>query len=204
MMGKKYTGFTENTMKKRLLDAGAFFKNYDLSKSYAENRTAGKLICATQGGGSFVATPSVRQVQVDGLASHTIGTEENDEWTAELTLKMLEADAELSAMCLGAASVEAVAGDTTPAGYLRVKPRDTFADSDYLENVVWVGRWVGDDKPVMIVLYNALSLGGLSWSMQDKKEVVTECKLTAHYGAPDESGNQDVPFEIFFPEVAAK
>ena len=32
-----FNGFTSGTMKKRLLDAGAFFKNYDLTKTYAEN-----------------------------------------------------------------------------------------------------------------------------------------------------------------------
>ena len=79
-------------MKKRLLDAGAFFRNYDLTKTYDENRAAGKLICATQGGGSFSAVPSVRQVIVDGVATYTKGTEEIDEWTADLSLKLLEND----------------------------------------------------------------------------------------------------------------
>lgn len=201
---KRFNGFTEGTMKKRLLDAGAFLKNYDLTKTYAENRTAGKLICATQGGGSFTATPNFRQVQVDGVATYTRGTEEIDDWTAELSLKLLEADADLVAMCLGAASVTKAAGDTQPTGYLRVHPSDTVDDSNYIDNVVWVGRWAGDTKPVIIVLYNALSLGGLNWALEDKKEVVTECKLTAHYGVPDAEGNQDVPFDIFFPEVAAQ
>lgn len=200
---KRFSGFTEGTMKKRLLDAGAFFKNYDLTKTYAENRAAGKLICATQGGGSFTATPSPRQVQVDGLATYTRGTETIDEWTAELSLKMLETDANLVAMCLGAASVAKASGDTQPTGYLRVHPKDTFDDDDYIDNVVWVGRWADSTKPVIIVLYNALSLGGLNWTLEDKKEVVTECKLTAHYGAPDDEGNQEVPFDIFYPEVAA-
>lgn len=200
---KRFSGFTDGTMKKRLLDAGAFFKNYDLTKTYKENRTAGKLICATQGGGSFAATPSVRQVQVDGLATYTRGTEENDEWTAELSMKLLENDANITAMCLGAASVVETSGDTQPIGYLRVHPKDTFEDDDYIDNVVWVGRWADNQKPVMIVIYNALSIGGLNWAMEDKKETVTECKLTAHYGPPDDDGNQDVPFDIFYPEVAA-
>lgn len=200
---KRFSGFTDGTMKKRLLDAGAFFKNYDLTKTYAENRAAGKLVCATQGGGSFAATPSVRQVQVDGLATYTRGTEENDEWTAELSMKLLESDADIAAMCLGAASVEKTSGDTQPTGYLRVHPKDTFEDDDYIDNVVWVGRWADNQKPVMIVIYNALSLGGLNWAMEDRKETITECKLTAHYGPPDDDGNQDAPFDIFYPEVAA-
>lgn len=198
-----FNGFTSGTMKKRLLDAGAFFKNYDLTKTYAENRAAGKLICATQGGGSFSAVPAARQVAVDGVATYTKGTEEIDEWTAELSLKLLENDANIAAMCLGAASVEKTSGENQPTGYLRVHPKATFEDKDYLENVVWVGRWAGDKKPVIIVLYNALSLGGLSWTLEDKKEVITECKLTAHYDAPDENGNQEAPFDIFYPEVSA-
>ena len=198
-----FNGFTSGTMKKRLLDAGACFKNYDLTKTYAENRAAGKLICATQGGGSFSVVPAARQVAVDGVATYTKGTEEIDEWTAELNLKLLENDANIAAMCLGAASVEKTSGANQPTGYLRVHPKATFGDEDYLENVVWVGRWAGDKKPVLIVLYNALSLGGLSWTLEDKKEVITECKLTAHYGAPDENGTQEAPFDIFYPEVAA-
>ncbi|MGM9660771.1 MAG: hypothetical protein ACI3WQ_09240 [Faecousia sp.] len=199
---KRFSGFTEGTMKKRLLDAGAFYKNYDLTKDHPQNRAAGKLICATQGGGSFAATPSVRQVKVDGLATYTKGTEEVNDWTAELSLKLLENDAHLMAMCLGAASVEKTSGEKQPTGYLRVHPKDTFENDDYIDNVVWIGRWADNKKPVMIVIYNALSLGGLNWAMEDNKEVVTECKLTAHYDAPDAEGNQDVPFDIFYPEVA--
>lgn len=194
-MSKRFNGFTTDTMKKRLLDAGAFFKNYDLSKTYADNKKAGNLICATQGGGSFGATPSVRQVQVDGLHTYTKGTEEIDDWTVELSLKLLEQDADICKMCLGAADVSDA---ESPTGYLRVKPRDTFTDDDYIDNVTWVGRWMGSTDPVIIVIYNALNIQGLNWTMEDKKETITELKFTAHFLDPDT--NDDVPFDIFYPK----
>lgn len=47
---KRFHGFSADTPKRILCDAGEFFLNYDFSKSYKENVAAGKRIGVIQDG----------------------------------------------------------------------------------------------------------------------------------------------------------
>lgn len=53
-------GITANTAQHFLLDAGAFYKNYDFEKDTVET-AKNKLIGATKGGGTFKAVPTLEQ-----------------------------------------------------------------------------------------------------------------------------------------------
>lgn len=65
---KVYSGFTAKTPEKLLLDAGAFFKNFEVGVDTFESAvTAGKLIGATAGGGVFEAKPDIRPIEIDGV-----------------------------------------------------------------------------------------------------------------------------------------
>ena len=51
---RKYSGFTTETAQSLLLNAGAFFKNFDpATDTFDSAVAAGKLIGATKGGGEF-------------------------------------------------------------------------------------------------------------------------------------------------------
>lgn len=55
---KKFSGFTKSTQEHLLLNAGAYFKNYEVEKdTYDTAVAAGKLLGATRGGGQFNAVP---------------------------------------------------------------------------------------------------------------------------------------------------
>ena len=59
-----YSGFTEATAENLLLDAGAFFVDYEVDTDTFETAvTSGKLLGATRGGGSFNATPTIRKTR---------------------------------------------------------------------------------------------------------------------------------------------
>lgn len=65
---KTYTGYTSDTADNLLLDAGAFFVNFEVgTDTYESAREAGKLLGATRGGGEFKAGMSVRAIEVDGV-----------------------------------------------------------------------------------------------------------------------------------------
>lgn len=191
----RFSGVTAKTPKSLVLDAGAFCKNYDLTKDFAANKAAGNVICATQGGGGFSATPTYRQIQVDGMPSNWKGGEEITDLVATLNLKMVEQDAALAKLALGAAKTAAA---KTPSGYTELTPKDQVEDEDYINNVCWVGKIRGSDKPVIIMLYNALALNGISWSFSDGTESITDCTLTAHYD-PTATGDDAVLFRILYP-----
>ena len=187
------TGLNTNTPKNLLLGAGAFFKDYDVTKDTPES-AAQKLIGATQGGGSFNAVPTVRQIQVEGGKTNVKGLETVDEWVVTMVANVKEVTADNIALALGAAKSETT---TTPAGYKKITGKNDFEDADYQENITWIGTLKGSNSPVIIVMKNALSLNGMALNVSDRNEAVIPITLTGHY----ESGNLDeAPFEIYYPE----
>jgi hypothetical protein len=193
----KFNGLTADTPKHLLLDAGTFYLNYDVSKSFEENKTTLKPLGATAGGGSFSAVPTVRQIAIDGAAKNVKELETIDDWTATMTAKVKELTAENIKAALGAATSATTA---TPTGYTKITGNSEIASSDYLDTITWVGKLSGSDtSPVIIVLKNALCLNGFSVSPADKAEAVVDVTFTAHYDIAD---METAPFEIYYPTVA--
>lgn len=190
---KRATGFTESTAEHLVLDAGAFCNGYDFGLSFDDNRKAGRVVSATQGGGGFSVSPTYRQIKVDGLPTYWKGGEEITDVVSTLNLKMLEHDAKRAKMAIGAAKVKAVTkGDKK---YLSVVARDHVEDLDYIDNLLWIGKLRGSGEPLVIVIHNALALNGISWSFQDGQELITDVTFTAHL---DPATNED-PFELLYP-----
>ncbi len=191
-----FTGFTANTAKKLLLDAGAFVKDYDPSTDTWDTIKDTKVIGATQGGGSFSAVPTVRRIEIDGVKGAAKGLEALDEWVVTITANVKEVSAEAIALAL-ASSTSAPADQ--PEGYTKITANNAIDLDDYLENITWIGRLSGSDKPVIIVVKNALNTNGLSLTMADKAEGVIALTFTGHY---DPTELDSPPFEIYYPEVA--
>lgn len=190
------TGFTANTAKKLLLDAGAFVKNYDPASDTWDTIKDTKVIGATQGGGSFSAVPTVRRIEIDGVKGAAKGLEALDEWVVTITANVKEVSAEAIALAL-ASSTSAPAEQ--PEGYTKITANNEIALDDYLDNIAWIGRLSGSQKPVIIVVKNALNTNGLSLTMADKAEGVIALTFTGHY---DPENLDTPPFEIYYPEVA--
>ena len=191
-----FTGFTANTAKKLLLDAGAFVKDYDPSTDTWDTIKDTKVIGATQGGGSFSAVPTVRRIEIDGVKGAAKGLEALDEWVVTITANVKEVSAEAIALAL-ASSTSAPADQ--PEGYTKITANNAIDLDDYLENITWIGRLSGSDKPVIIVVKNALNTNGLSLTMADKAEGVIALTFTGHY---DPTELDSPPFEIYYPGVA--
>lgn len=191
---KVFSGFNNKTAEKLLLDAGAFFKNFVVGTDTFDSAvTAGKLIGATQGGGSFTATPTVRRIEIDGVKGNAKGLEVIDEWVVTLMANVKEVSPESIQMALGAATIE-----DGPTGYKKISANNYIELTDYLDNVVWVGKLSGSNTPVIIVVKNALSTGGLTLNMADKSEGVIATTFTGHYDATD---LDSPPFDIYYPDA---
>lgn len=130
----RITGLTTNTPKNLLLDAGAFFLNYDPAKDTPATAQA-KLIGATQGGGSFSAVPTVRQHEVDGAPANTKGLETIDGWAVTMVANVKEVTVNSMKIALGAAKVE---NTTTggPEGYSKITGKAQIEDDDYCDNIL--------------------------------------------------------------------
>lgn len=192
-----FTGFNANTAKKLLLDAGAFVKDFDPDTDTWDTIKDTKVIGATQGGGSFSAVPTLRRIEIDGVKGAAKGLEALDEWVVTITANVKEVSADTLALAL--ASSKNTPTVDAPEGYNKITANNEIALTDYLTNIAWIGKLSGSDKPVIIVVKNALCTNGLSLTMADKAEGVIALTFTGHY---DPAELDSPPFEIYYPEVA--
>lgn len=188
------TGLTTKTPQNLLLGAGAFFKGYDIATDTPET-AKDKLLGATQGGGSFNAVPTVRQITVDGGKTNVKELEVIDDWAVTMIANVKEITANNIALALGAAHIQDA---EAPEGYHKITGKNDFAKTDYQDNITWIGTLKGSEKPVIIVLKNALSLNGLSLSVADKDEATVPITLTGHYSLDN---LEETPFEIYYPKA---
>lgn len=192
---KKYSGFTTETAKSLLLNAGAYFKNYDVNTDDFDSAvTAGKLIGATKGGGEFSAVPEIRQIEVDGVAGRAKGLETIDSWDIYLKANVLEVKEATIQSGLAASSVDA----STNTNYDIITASNNLEVSDYIDNITWVGTLSGSDKPVIIQIFNALNTEGLKFSTTDKAEATISLTFYAHYTQDD---LDTPPFKIYYPKA---
>lgn len=192
---KKYSGFTTETAKSLLLNAGAYFKNYDVSTDDFDSAvTAGKLIGATKGGGEFSAVPEIRQIEVDGVAGRAKGLETIDSWDIYLKANVLEVKEATIQSGLAASSVDT----STNTDYDIITASNNLEVSNYIDNITWVGTLSGSDKPVIIQIFNALNTEGLKFSTTDKAEATISLTFYAHYTQDD---LDTPPFKIYYPKA---
>ena len=192
---KKYSGFTTETAKSLLLNAGAYFKNFDVGTDDFDSAvTAGKLIGATKGGGEFSAVPEIRQIEVDGVAGRAKGLETIDSWDIYLKANVLEVKEATIQSGLAASSVDT----STNTDYDIITASNNLEVSDYIDNITWVGTLSGSDKPVIIQIFNALNTEGLKFSTTDKAEATITLTFYAHYTQDD---LDTPPFKIYYPKA---
>lgn len=186
------TGLNSGTPEKLLLDAGAFFKNFVLGTDTPATASA-KCLGATDGGGTYSAMPTVRQVSVDGGKTNVKGLQTIDDWVITMTVNVKEVTAANIQLALGAATATT---SSTVTSATEITFNEDFADDDYVTNITWIGTIKGKNDPVYIVLDNALSLNGLSLSMADKSEATIPITLTANY---DLANLDKVPSKVIYP-----
>lgn len=192
---KKYSGFTTETAKSLLLNAGAYFKNFNVGTDDFDSAvTAGKLIGATKGGGEFSAVPEIRQIEVDGVAGRAKGLETIDSWDIYLKANVLEVKEATIQSGLAASSVDT----STNTDYDIITASNNLEVSDYIDNITWVGTLSGSDKPVIIQIFNALNTEGLKFSTTDKAEATISLTFYAHYTQDD---LDTPPFKIYYPKA---
>ena len=193
---KVISGLTAKTTEKLVLDAGAFFKNYKVGTDTFETAvTSGKLLGATKGGGSFTAVPSFRNIEIDGLRGEAKGTKILETWEIKLGATVVEVTPDTLQTALAVSEKTTESGITT---HEVIKGKMCITDSDYIENITWVGNLSGSEEPVIIQVYNALNTKGLELEFEDKSEATIELEFTGHF---DMKKANEVPFNIYYPKI---
>lgn len=194
-MSKTYSGFTAETAENLLLDAGAFFTNFDIEADDFDTAVAaGKLLGATRGGGQFSAIPEIRRIEVDGVKGAAKGLTVIDSWEVKMTANVLEVTLEGLKKALTAGVVDS----TTNTEYDILKAKNFIELTDYIDNITFVGKKSGTAEPVIIQVYNALNTTGLTIQTQDKGEAVIAMEFEGHY---DAEALDNPPFAIYYPKT---
>lgn len=191
---KTYSGFTAITAENLLLDAGAFFVNYDVVVDTFESAVlAGKLLGATRGGGSFESVPSIRSIEIDGVKGRAKGLQVIDSWEVKMIASVLEVTVEGIAKALVASDLDA----STSIVHDILTARNNIAITDYVDNITFIGTKSGTVAPIIIQIYNALNTKGLALKTEDKSEAVIEMEFQGHYDTTD---LETPPFKIYLPK----
>lgn len=200
------TGLRPKTFENLQTNAGAFLKNFDWkqSKTYDELLQAivealdmpDKAVGATIGGGSFQCTPSLRNVEADGMRYQFVGSTVNDMWTVKLTGTMKEITPQNFKDALICADLEPSEDGLTTT----IKVRTDIEEDDYIPSLCWVGDT--SKGFVLIDLENALNLTGANFTFTDKGEGSLPFEFQAH--AKDLANMKYAPATIvFFKKEAA-
>lgn len=194
------TGLRPETFTQLQLNAGAFLKNFKWS-TYTDADTLEEAILtaleegtgvigATRGGGTFQCTPTIRQIEADGMRAPIKASTVNDMWTVKLTGTMLEITPENFKDALICADL------TTDSGGKKhtIRIRNDIEDSDYIPSLCWVGDT--SQGFVLIELENALNLTGATFTFTDKGEGTLPFEFQGHQA--DLSQSKYAPCSIVF------
>lgn len=180
------TGLRPQTFENLQTNAGAFLKNFDWSKyetvDALETAIIGILEAggenvpgATIGGGSFQCTPSMRNIEADGMRYPIVGSTVNDMWTVRLTGTMKEVTPQNFKDALASADME----QNTAKTVTKIRVRTDIEEKDYIPKLCWVGDT--SKGFVLIELDNALNVNGATLTFTDKGEGSIPFEFQAHH-----------------------
>ena len=182
------TPLRAETYKSLQLNAGVILVNLDLS-SYTDAESlktalasliadGSTLLGATRGGGSFVITRDTRTVDVDGARANFVGGTIVDGGDVYLSTTLLEQTPEHIKYVIGNADID----DDAP-NHVKVTIRLAIDDSDYLQNIVWIGDT--SEGVMAIELSNALNTADVNFTFADKNEGTVTAEFHAHQSGID-------------------
>jgi hypothetical protein len=146
----------------------------------------------TRGGSVFAVEREYRNIEADGDKGPVMGRIVIDSETAKLTVNALELfTATNMAKYYPGMNVTPDTGGS-PAKHTMTSTL-SIVSGDY-NDVTWTGK-TKDGKAVTITIENALNLGNLEWTLEDKNEVVPSLEFSATY---DEAAKDTAPWKVEF------
>jgi len=139
----------------------------------------------TRGGSAFVVEREIREIEADGDRGPVKGRIVIDREVAKLTINALELFSKDEITKYYPATTLTTDKWTSDL---------VIKDGDY-NDVTWTGK-TKDGENVIVNLTDAINMGNIEWTFEDKNEVVPELEMTATY---DESARDTPPWSVDFP-----
>lgn len=199
------TPLRAETYKNLQLNAGVMLVNcdldeYDDAEGLKEALAAliadgSTLLGATRGGGTYVVTREMRNVEADGVRANFKGGTIVDGGDVYMSATLIEQTPEHMKAVIGNADID----DTKP-NHIKIKIRLAIDDDDYIQNVVWVGDT--SEGFMAIELYNALNTADITFTWADKNEGTVTAEFHAHQEGVDMAEYLPTVLHYFTPSTA--
>jgi hypothetical protein len=151
----------------------------------------GTILGATSGGSKLTITPNIVDVDIDGAVVKTKGLTQKQGETGKLAVNLVE-------MTKGSLKMAIIGTDAVSeaTGFDKIVTKSVIEDTDYLDNIAFVG-FTSEDKPIVVIMGNALCTSGLEWSGKNKENTVIPVEFES-YASFDVNTSQDVlPISIY-------
>ncbi len=197
-MALKQTGYTEDTPKYYLVDAGAVYKNIVYDDGSGEFN--GDLLGATSGGNRVTLNQEYRQVKIDGVFTTPVGSDILTKAEAKIEINVKEVTAEAIRAAING-TIRNAETDEAPSGYKIIEGKSKVETADYINNLGLVGTLTGSDQPVIFVMSHAFCTSGLEFDTKDDDEAVIKMMFESRANA-GEVQDRKMPVKIYYPNIA--
>jgi len=175
----------------------------DVKKTYADAKVGdkvkstngwyGQILGATSGGGKVIIEPEYLDPEVDGATVLVRGLKQKVAETASMEVNLTEFREGLIVDALHL--VEDKNANVT--GYKKFISKRNLEDSDYLDNVAFVGTKVNGEQ-IIVIFPNAIITGAFELEGKNKEQttytVTAECTATFK-----QTDLEHLPYEIYYP-----
>ena len=197
------TPITLDTFKQLGFNAGAAFKNLDISPAtnaatlatLAKNAVTARtyFMGATKGGINITDVPEFFVPELDGMRMPVKGARHITTREIKAAMTLVELTSDNIASAIGSATV------STAGSIATIAPKADVEDADYINHLIWIG-----DKPgsglVVVDIYNCYNTSGFNMQTTDKDNTTLSVEYTAHTSDPT---SEDVPYRIYLYQDAA-
>ena len=190
----KSSGITADTPKNIMLGAGTIHKGFVLNEGTWNFEES--LIGATSGGSKISIVPEFMDIEVDGALVAVKGLKQKVGEKATLEVNFVEMSPELLKMCVIGDDAES----TDFAGYNEITSRARIQESDYIENLAYVGKKT-DGTPIIIIFDQAICTSGLEVEGKNKEAGVFTGTFECVADVSPEADT--LPWRILYPTPIA-
>jgi len=182
------TNLTQQEIENIQIDESVIYLDYGESTE--------KILAPTRGGGEFVASATVRDIEFDGRHGKTAGTQVIEEQAASIKVTTLCMSQENLARAIPGCTISDDAGKVIKNPKTGIIPL-----SAYLKNITMFAKLIGG-KFKKITIYNPMHEGGLTAKAVQKAEGELAFEFMAHYPHTDLDGDLWKVEEIETPPTA--
>jgi len=172
---------TSNQIENIQIDYGIIYKNY--------GETTQELLGPTRGGGEFVVSKNIRDIEFDGMKGKSKYTQVVDEINAQLNVTILNTSMQTLALAMPYTTLNGAGTEGDPYNITcKISDVCVVSSSNYLTNITMFAKLISGGYK-KITLYNAMNESDFGLTAAPKGEGEISLEIYAHWDPTDDSSN---------------